>query len=406
MLNTAKLLRWYRRHHRALPWRRDGIDPYYVLVSETMLQQTQVATVVPYFGRFIAEFPDLQALANSDEQHVLRLWQGLGYYSRARNLRAAAKQIVERFGGKLPSDLTGLQSLPGIGRYTAGAIASIAFEKRAPILDGNVARVLCRVFRIETDPREPATRAKLWQLAEDVLPTRNIGAFNQAMMELGATICTPRNPDCASCPLRRECRAFAAGVQDRIPVARKTRPTPKHRRWTFCIQRAKDNRWLIEQRPSSGRWAGMWQFATIEAPSQRRPTVQTLHAALAIKAEKIAPIGKLRHALTHRRYEFDVYHCMTSDGANLAADRPRKWIALNDLHRFPLPGPHLKIADLLRFARQSRESYIPTGERALASRLCSDRKLQPMILRKRSNSTPSSIKPSTPPMMKKRRPAP
>jgi A/G-specific adenine glycosylase len=262
-----RLLAWYDRHRRDLPWRRTA-DPYHVLVSEAMLQQTQVATVIPYYRRFLERFPAISDLARASEQEVLRLWQGLGYYSRARNLQAAAKTVVAEHGGKLPQTVEALLKLPGVGRYTAGAVASIAFGTRAPIVDGNVARVLCRIDRIETDPRERETLQLLWRRAEEILPKDRVGDFNSALMELGATVCTPRSPQCLICPVRAHCEAFAAGVQERIPAPRKAKPTPLLRRWTFCVERP-GGEWLIEQRPSTGRWAGMWQFVTIEARAKR-----------------------------------------------------------------------------------------------------------------------------------------
>src|SRR3954470_16957732 len=197
---ARRLLRWYDRARRDLPWRAVGADgrpdPYHVLVSEAMLQQTQVATVIPYFNRFIARFATLADLARADEQEVLRLWQGLGYYSRARNLQKAARRVVSEFGGQLPADVDRLRALPGVGRYTAGAVASIAFGKRAPILDGNVVRVLCRVEKVTSDPRDRDTQALLWRRAEEVLPKVRVGDFNSALMELGATACIPRSPQC------------------------------------------------------------------------------------------------------------------------------------------------------------------------------------------------------------------
>ena len=214
---AARLLRWYDGNRRDLPWRAaegKALDPYHVLLSETMLQQTQVATVIPYFHRFLQRFPTLRSLADADEQEVLRLWQGLGYYSRARNLQKAAQVICRDFEGTLPCTATALLSLPGVGPYTAGAIASIAFGQRAPILDGNVQRVLCRLDCIRTDPRDPPTRQHLWDRAEQILPDRRLGDFNSALMELGATICTPRNPQCLLCPVRSHCQAFDAGLPD------------------------------------------------------------------------------------------------------------------------------------------------------------------------------------------------
>jgi A/G-specific adenine glycosylase len=371
---VRRLLSWYRRHRRDLPWRVVGKtataaaqgspDPYHVLVSEAMLQQTQVATVVPYFRRFLERFPTVRALAESDQQDVLRLWQGLGYYSRARNLRRAAQRIVAEHGGQVPREVEQLRALPGVGRYTAGAVASIAYGVRAPIVDGNVARVLCRLDKIASDPREPTTQQLLWRRAEEILPRRHVGDFNSALMELGATVCIPRSPQCLICPVREFCEARAAGVQDQIPPPRKTQPTPLLRRRTFCVRRARDGRWLIEQRPATGRWAGMWQFVTVEAGTR---AVTTRSVALACDVRGIArprKIAIVTHVLTHRRYEFDVYVTESSDGdaaagaAGAGGARPGVWCSLEELSNYPLPRPHLKIAQLLRELRES----IPSPE--------------------------------------------
>ena len=363
---ARRLLRWYDRHRRDLPWRlRPGggaspppaLDPYHVLVSEAMLQQTQVVTVVPYFNRFIARFPTLADLAEADGQEVLRLWQGLGYYSRARNLQAAARKILTEYGGRWPRDARELRQLPGVGRYTAGAVASIAFGRRSPIVDGNVARVLCRVDRIESDPRSPPTLERLWLRAEQILPRRRVGDFNSALMELGATVCTPRGPQCLVCPVRAHCDAASAGVQDRIPAPRKAKATPLVRRVTFCIRRRDGSggrggnrggdRWLIEQRPPRGRWAGMWQFVTRPA---ERPT------DLPVRTTEPTALGVVAHGLTHRRYHFDAFLCealdegpaitATPDRTDVAAPR-QAWVTLAGLADYPLPKPHLRVAAML-----------------------------------------------------------
>jgi A/G-specific adenine glycosylase len=321
-------------------------NPYHVLVSEAMLQQTQVATVIPYFNRFIERFPTLADLAAAEEQDVLRLWQGLGYYSRARNLRAAARVVATEYGGELPRGRDELLKLPGVGRYTAGAVASIAFDRRAPILDGNVARVLCRVDKIVGDPRERTTQELLWRRSEEILPRRRVGAFNTAMMELGATVCIPRSPQCLICPVREHCEAYAGGVQEKIPAPRKAKPTPLLRRATYCIRRGET--WLIEQRPARGRWAGMWQFVTVPVePSADR-------AALPVRTTKPRAIGVVTHGLTHRRYHFDVLVCdATEDPADVA---PRAWVTLDGLSDYPLPRPHLKVAEMLRIDQFSSPS--------------------------------------------------
>ena len=331
---ARRLLRWYDRHRRDLPWRvqtgsGERLDPYRVLVSEAMLQQTQVATVIPYFHRFLARFPTLRDLANAEEQEVLRLWQGLGYYSRARNLHRAAQRVMKEHRGQLPGSVEALAALPGVGRYTAGAVASIAFDCRAPILDGNVARVLCRIDRIQTDPRERQTVELLWRRAEEILPKRRCGDFNSALMELGATVCTPRGPKCLLCPVRNHCEAQSAGVQEQIPPSRKTKRTPLLRRDILCISR--NEKWLIEQRPPRGRWAGMWQFITVE----RSPTTSA----------KSRQVGVVTHALTHRRYHFRVF---MQSGEVAPTDRPRRWVTLDELDAYPLPRPHVKVAQLLR----------------------------------------------------------
>ncbi len=347
-----RLLAWYAQHRRDLPWRlplkpraTDRLNPYHVLVSETMLQQTQVATVIPYFRRFIARFPTVHDLAKAELQEVLRLWQGLGYYSRAKNLRAAAQMVLKDFAGQLPDEVDHLLKLPGVGRYSAGAIASIAFESRSPILDGNVARVLCRIDKIRSDPRDRETNAKLWERAEEILPKKQIGDFNSALMELGATVCTPRNPQCLICPVRKHCEAFSAGLQDKVPPPRKRIETPLEKRWTFCIRRG--NEFLLEQRPETGRWAGMWQFLTRES-GEAPVTAKTIRSLFSIRASAPSHLANLQHGLTHRRYDFSVYLAETRDGRSHSLTTPHVWVSLDRLHEYPLPRPHLKIATHLQ----------------------------------------------------------
>lgn len=344
----ARLLRWFDRHRRDLPWRppRDQpgarVDPYHVLVSEAMLQQTQVATVVPYFQRFIAAFPTVQSLAAANEQRVLRLWQGLGYYNRARNLQRAARQIVRDHAGVVPGELRQLLALPGVGRYTAGAVASIAYDVRAPILDGNVARVLCRWHAIEDDPRRKPTLDRLWDLAERILPSRRVGDFNSALMELGAVVCTPRAPACLLCPVREHCRAADAGMADRIPPPRRRRVTPLERRVVLVVSRSRGSRreYAIEQRPPNGRWASMWQFPTFDAAPGGDESLAAMLPVL-----KPRRVGLLRHALTHRRYEFAVYAADAAEGVLPAGPvGPRRWVSPAELDRFPLSRPHERIA--------------------------------------------------------------
>ncbi len=345
------LLAWYDRCRRDLPWRLGDqappgarLDPYHVLLSEAMLQQTQVATVVPYFRRFLERLPTLADLAAADEQAVLRLWQGLGYYSRARNLHAAAKAVMRDYQGQIPATVEQLRKLPGVGRYTAGAVASIAFDQRVPIVDGNVARVVCRLDRIETDPRQKPTLELLWKRAEQLLPGNRIGDFNSALMELGATVCTPRSPACESCPVARYCQAYVDGVQERLPLKVSRKATPRERRWTICV--CHDDAWLIEQRPAKGRWAGLWQFTTLPAGTGK-PDGETVQAEWGLQTEKLVHLGVIEHALTHRRYRFDVYRCQVRRRGKASGSVVRKWVKLAELDRYPLPRPHLRIAQLL-----------------------------------------------------------
>jgi A/G-specific adenine glycosylase len=344
----AQLLRWYDRDRRDLPWRAktgESLDPYRVLVSEAMLQQTQVATVIPYFHRFLDAFPTVRALASSDEQQVLRLWQGLGYYSRARNLRRAAQAIVNDHAGVVPDTVEALLSLPGVGRYTAGAVASIAHGVRAPIVDGNVVRVICRLDAITADPRDREVLARLWSRAEELVPADRPGDFNSAMMELGATVCTPRNPNCLICPVQGACEARATGQQELIPLKKQTKQTPLEERTVWCVHRPETSEYLFEQRPSNGRWAGMWQFVT-------RPTGEPKTPA------KVEHIGAVAHALTHRRYTFGVIRIDEGRCPKAILQpgeaRPTRWLTLAASDALPLPKPHVKIREMLEVRQEAR----------------------------------------------------
>lgn len=347
------MLNWYSRHRRDLPWRNAAPqnsgrpDPYHVLVSEAMLQQTQVVTVIPYFHRFLQAFPTLGSLAAADERQVLRLWQGLGYYSRARNLRKAAIELLNRFSGSIPASVEELMSLPGVGRYTAGAVASIAFDRRAPIVDGNVARVLSRLDGVLDDPRTPAAVQRLWSRAEELLPRTRCGNFNSALMELGATVCTPRNPQCLLCPVRQHCVALSRGLVERIPPPRTRKPSPINRRVVVCLVRQSSDgaKVLLEQRPAQGRWASMWQLVTFRAGDNPAETWQRIEADLGPLPNR-RRVAQVKHTLTHRRYEFDVW--IAPAGKTGRASPPRRWVGIDALSDYPLPRPHVLVAGLLR----------------------------------------------------------
>lgn len=340
---ARKMLAWFQLNRRDLPWRtKSGAapDPYHVFISEAMLQQTQVATVTGYFLRFLHRFPTLQSLADADEQEVLRLWQGLGYYSRARNLRKAAIQVMQSHGGNIPENVEDLLRLSGIGRYTAGAIASIAHGQRVPLLDGNVARALCRLCAIRTDPREKKTSDALWSIAHNLLPLKNCGAFNESLMELGATICTPRKPNCPACPVRTICQAYEQGIQQQIPPPKRAKPTPLEHRWTFVIVDRK-GRLLIEQRPAKGRWAGMWQFPTVPAGSSSpEDMLQRLNLVKSFSVP--TKLGEVTHQLTHRRYRFEAF-------AAKGQGKSGVWVTRDELKKYPMSKPQLSI---LRFSNE------------------------------------------------------
>jgi A/G-specific adenine glycosylase len=323
-------MRWYRANHRKLPWRAapgERGDPYHVFVSEAMLQQTQVATVVEYFNRFIVRWPSVGDLAAADEQQVLAEWQGLGYYRRARNLHRAAKIIVADHGGKVPDTVKALQALPGVGRYTAGAIASIAHGRAAPILDGNVKRVLARLFAIPEAVDERPVEQRLWSLAEDAIRrARHPGDVNQALMELGATVCTPKSPACLTCGVRKFCMAAQQGLTDELPVVGKRAKQTNVTHHVIAVEH--NGRYLFEQRPGTGLWAGMWQLTTHEDGPPRQTGRE---------------IGCFVHITTHRRITFVVHHRKArSDRGNGV------WRSLDHLDDLPISNAQKRAIELVR----------------------------------------------------------
>ncbi len=295
----TRLLEWYDRNRRELPWRRTS-DPYAIWLSEVMLQQTQVATVIPYWERFLQRYPSVEALAEAPLPDVLAAWKGLGYYSRARNLHRAAQEVVARFGGKLPSTAAELLTLPGFGRYTAGAVASIAFGEPAPLVDGNVARVLSRLFEVEGLPGERAREARLWALAGELVQGKRPGDFNQSLMEHGATVCRPESPLCLLCPVREECLAFRHGRVDELPPA-KVRAPPRKMTLAVAVW-AHEGRLLLARRAEKGLFGGLWELPAAEVEADTSDVEATSHLARALGVELSlgGPLGTVRRQLTHR----------------------------------------------------------------------------------------------------------
>lgn len=294
----SRLRAWYRRNARDLPWRHTS-DPYAIWVSEAMLQQTRVETVIDYHTRFLAAFPTVGDLAAADEDRVLAAWSGLGYYRRARALHAAARAIIELHDGRFPEDRASLLALPGIGRYTAGALLSIAFDQPEPLVDGNVERVFSRLFALDAPSGSPALTRECWALAESLVPRRGgAGEWNQALMELGATLCTPRSPRCADCPLARTCRARAEGSVESLPRPR-PRPEPVAVELELALAERR-GKVLLERRPRTGRMAGMWQLPTRERPGDDGPSdLFPVDWSAAMDARGV--LGELRHSITKYR---------------------------------------------------------------------------------------------------------
>ena len=335
---TVNLLAWYAQHARVLPWRGDT-NPYAVWVSEVMLQQTRVETVVPYYERWMKRFPDLAALARASQQEVLSAWEGLGYYSRARNLHRAAQIVLQEMDGELPGDPRALARLPGIGRYTAGAIASLAFGEDAPALDGNIRRVLARVFNLVEPARSPAGERRLWELAAGHLPPGQAGDYNQALMDLGATICTPSAPTCPECPVSRVCQAQALGIQDQRPVLQKKPATPHYVVTAAVICR--DRQVLITQRPLNGLLGGLWEFpdGKLQPGENLADCLQReICEELGVRVSVQDCMGVYRHAYTHFRVTLHAFRCTLH---NRIAPLPRqvndlRWVAPAELPGFPM----------------------------------------------------------------------
>lgn len=335
---AERLLDWFAVHRRDLPWRRTS-DPYRIWVSEVMLQQTRAATVVPYYERFTRRFPDLPSLADADMDDVLKAWEGLGYYRRARHLKGAAEAVIRDGGRELPTDYDAMLALPGVGLYTAGAVLSLAHGQPRPILDGNVRRVLSRVWAIDTDPRAAATDRWLWEAAEALLPVDRAGAFNEAMMELGATVCTPRKPRCGACPLAELCDGYTGGAPTDYPV-RPPRKSIPHVDVTAGVIR-RGSRILITQRRPEAMLGGLWEF-----PGGKLEPGETLEECLireireeldiAIRIER--PFLAVAHAYSHFRITLHTFLCRHSRGRvkDLGCSAHR-WVTVDQLDDFAFP---------------------------------------------------------------------
>jgi len=323
----SPLLEWFREHQRAMPWRAEG-TPYRVWISEIMLQQTQVDTVIPYFERFVAAFPDVQALAAADEQKVLKLWQGLGYYSRARNLHRCAQVVLAEHGGELPADYAALMKLPGLGAYTAAAVASIAFGQAVPVVDGNVLRVTSRLFELEDDIAKPKTRDAVFKrLSPAIERSGHPSDFNQAMMELGALVCRPSSPTCLLCPVNAHCQALATGRVDELPVKTKGKAVPHKDLAAALIRR--DGQVLLVQRPTDGMLGGLWELPTVERRPREAAAKALARALPALLGADVAietSLGEVRHAYSHFTITVAVHACELPGDHDASGPQPLAWV--------------------------------------------------------------------------------
>ena len=342
------LLAWYRQEKRDLPW-RDTTDPYRVMLSEFMLQQTQVETVIPYYRRFLREFPTVKALAGTPRDRVLKAWEGLGYYTRARNLHKTARFIVDRYDGAVPDAYDELASLPGFGPYTTAAVLSIAYDRDYAVLDGNVIRVLCRLFGIRDDTGQTRIRAMLQNLADNLLHRGDAGEHNQAIMELGATVCRPRAPCCGSCPVNDHCAAFRAGNADSLPVRAPKKPRPHYILGVGIVSR--NNSVLIARRPENGLLGGLWEFPSarqMKEESLSETCIRAVREATGVDAAVRNRFRTVRHAFTHFSVTMHAFQCDYGGGEARAVNcSDVRWVAPDSLEDYAFSRANRKLIEYM-----------------------------------------------------------
>lgn len=337
------LITWFHQEKRDLPWRRTA-DPYQIWISEIMLQQTRVDTVIPYYKRFIEKFPTLNDLAHADEEVLLKQWEGLGYYSRARNLQAGVREVAEKYGGTVPGSRKEISALKGVGPYTAGAVLSIAYGLPEHAVDGNVMRVLSRILLIDEDIAKPKTRKVFEEAVTELISHEDPSAFNQGLMELGALICTPTSPKCLLCPVREHCAAFHEGRQQELPVKTKAKASKAVNYAMAAIR--KDGAWLMEKRATNGLLANMWQFPLLEVPrsieaEELEERLSEQFNGLVSKAEKIT---SFKHVFSHLTWNVDGF---IANGENLAIAENMKWVTSAEMELLPIAGPVQKMKTAL-----------------------------------------------------------
>ncbi len=333
------LLNWFEKNKRDLPWRKTK-DAYKIWVSEIMLQQTRVDTVIEYYNRFIERFPTVEDLAAAEEQEVLKYWQGLGYYSRVRNLHKGAKIIWEQYTGVFPDHIEQVRKIPGIGAYTAGAILSIAYNLPYPAVDGNVLRVFSRVFSIKEDIAQPQTVKLIEKMVKEYIPEGRASDFTESLMELGALICVPVSPMCLACPLYHHCEARQTGIQDELPIKTK-KVKSKQVHMIFCVIRY-DDKILITKNPSNGLLGGMWGVPGKEVNAGGyEHTVESILSELHIQPEHIKKLGKARHVFTHMDWDMDIYMCKAANKGQI--NQEHRWVGRENIDDYPLPKVYQKV---------------------------------------------------------------
>lgn len=344
------LLKWFKTNQRPLPW-REKYSPYEVWISEIMLQQTQVKTVLPYFDRWMKALPTIQSVAEAKEDCVLKLWEGLGYYSRVRNIQKAARIIIEKFGGEFPSDYDDILALPGVGKYTAAAIASIAFNQNLPVVDGNVIRVLSRLLLYKKNTRLPEADKQMWEWMKSILPDGKARAFNQAMMEFGALQCTPAGPACESCPFNSRCQAYIKGMVGQLPD-RGAKKESKNIKVALAVIKRGD-RIFIQKRPPVGLMAGLWEFpgGKIEKGESAVDAIhREIREEVGISIKNVKVIKRIKHAYTSFKVDLHCFEAEHEGGKvslNFASDG--KWVKLSELKEYPFPAADVQlITDLLK----------------------------------------------------------
>jgi A/G-specific adenine glycosylase len=350
---STELLKWYHKERRDLPWRRSR-DPYHIWVSEIMLQQTRVDTVIPYFNRFVERFPSLQQLADAPEEDVLKHWEGLGYYSRARNLQSAVREVVEQYGGQVPSSKSEVSSLKGVGPYTSGAILSIAYNQPVPAVDGNVMRVLSRYFCLEDDIARPSTRFGIEGLAQELIPDGEAADFNQALMELGALVCTPKSPLCQECPVMKLCKGRLEGRERELPVKTKAKKARSVYRFAALVEGTGLNagKVLVRQRPNTGLLASMWELPHIEvadiaAWNSLSMGRKSLEESLVLDGVRIMGteqmIGEAQHIFTHLIWNIKVLAAVAAEEDLITDITGYRWVGPDEFESYAWPNVFRKL---------------------------------------------------------------